>query len=183
MPPSVALMFCKNGIVWDIFERSHIRSGFFSLLHQLWPFHVKLLFIGFASAADLIFMFSILIFIDLHRFSLIVFDFHWFSMIFIDLLWFSLIVFDFHRFSLILGPGCRTSCGGLWRRADNPHTKWKYLTFSFWLSHRRVLNQVFFNLIWQMCNLGRISFPPRNVDCSLARPIISNLNKMYIKTY
>ena len=24
-----------------------------------------------------------------------------------------------------------------------------------------------------MCNLGRITFPPRNVDCSLARRIIS----------
>ena len=35
-----------------------------------------------------------------------------------------------------------------------------------------------------MCNLGRITFPPRNVDCSLARRIISNWpNKMYIKTY
>ena len=34
-----------------------------------------------------------------------------------------------------------------------------------------------------MCNLGQTTFPPRNVDFSLARRIISILKKMYIKTY
>ena len=33
-----------------------------------------------------------------------------------------------------------------------------------------------------MCNPGRITFPPRNVDCSLARRIISNSNNIYITT-
>ena len=82
-------------------------------------------FTGFASAADLIFMFSILIFNDFHRFSLIVFDFNWFLLICIDLLWFSLIFIDFHRCSLILGPGCRTSCGGLWRVVAGCGSLWR----------------------------------------------------------